>query len=180
MSKVSGASGARSIAPVTVSFGDRLAASEQFDRVFKEGMALVERTAAYLDGEGRRAQRGLAPSISVSYATESMRLTTRLLELASWLLIKRALRDGEITPEEANRKRAHIKLAGEGRASHVRGFDALPAGLRELIVESFALHDRIVQLDRALSDRLPSAGTSPVAVQIERLERAFGTIARRG
>ena len=42
---------------VTVSFGERFQASAQFDRVFKEGMSLVERTAAYLDGEGRNAAK---------------------------------------------------------------------------------------------------------------------------
>lgn len=181
MSKASSASGARSFAPVTVSFGDHFAASEQFERVFKEGMALVERTAAYLDGEGRREQKRLGAATSVTYATESMRLTTRLLELASWLLIRRSLRDGEITAEEAGRKRAQIKLAGEGRASHVRNFDALPRGLQALIVESFALHDRIVQLDRAMTERAPTAavGVNPVAAQIDRIERAFGMPARK-
>lgn len=174
MSNASSAPGARTLAPVTVSFGDHFATSEQFERVFKEGMALVERTAAYLDGEGRREQKRLGPSISVTYATESMRLTTRLLELASWLLVRRALRDGEISADEARRKRAQIKLAGEGRASHVRNFDALPQGLQNLIRESFALHDRIVQLDRAMAGAQtePSA-PNPVAAQISLIERAF-------
>ena len=59
-------------------------------------MALVEETAAYLDGQGRRESKKLNGTASVTYATESMRLTTRLLELASWLLIRRAVRDGDI------------------------------------------------------------------------------------
>jgi regulator of CtrA degradation len=179
MSKVSGASGARAFAPVTVSFGDRFASSENFDRVFKEGMALVERTAAYLDGGGRREQKRLVPPLSVTYATESMRLTTRLLELASWLLIKRALRDGEITPDEASRKRAQIKLSGEGRASHVKDFGALPEGLQALITESFLLQDRIVQLDRAMADVAPVTGVNAVAAQIDTIERAFSRTDRR-
>lgn len=180
MSNVFGASGARAFAPVTVSFGDRFAASEQFEQIFKEGMALVERTAAFLDGEGRHAQKRLAPAVSITYATESMRLTTRLLELASWLLVKRALRDGEITAEEAARKRAKIKFAGEGRASHVRNFEALPQGLQTLIVESFQLHDRIVQLDRAMAGAPAVNGSAnPVAAQIDRIERAFRPSASR-
>ena len=68
---------------VTISFGERFAASDQFDAIFKEGMALVERTASYLDGPGRKEARLLRGPVSVLYATESMRLTTRLLELAS-------------------------------------------------------------------------------------------------
>ena len=160
----------------TVSFGERFQASEQFDRVFSEGMALVERSAAYLDGEGRRESKGLPSQVTVLYATESMRLTTRLLELASWLLIRRALKEGEITAQEAEAKRSRVKLQTLGRPAHTKGFSDLPQGLRDLIDASFTLHDRIVQLDRAM---LPTGEDSavvpmnPVANQINTLEQAF-------
>jgi regulator of CtrA degradation len=168
---------------VTVSFGERFQASEQFDRVFTEGMALVERSASYLDGEGRREAKGLPSTVTVLYATESMRLTTRLLELASWLLIRRALKEGEITPEEAHKKRARVKLQTLGRPSHTKGFVELPKGLRELIEASFALHDRIVQLDRAMApagaaEAVQVLPANPVATQVEFLERAFARAGR--
>src|ERR1700675_4451465 len=76
---------------VTVSFGAKFARSDQFRNVFREGMALVEAAATYLDGEGRKEARKLRPPHSLAYATESMRLTTRLMQLASWLLIRRAV-----------------------------------------------------------------------------------------
>lgn len=162
---------------VTVSFGERFQASAQFDRVFTEGMSLVERTAAYLDGEGRRAAKALTGQATVLYTTESMRLTTRLLDLASWLVIRRALKDGEMTVEEAKAKRARVKLQSLGRPSHIRGFKELPTGLQSLIEESFALHDRIVQLDLAMTEpgeefalALPS---NPVGAQLSRLRQAF-------
>lgn len=168
---------------VTVSFGERFQASGQFDRVFSEGMGLVERAAAYLDGEGRQESKGLPGPVTVLYATESMRLTTRLLELASWLLIRRALKEGEITPEEAETKRARVKLQTLGRPTHTRGFAELPQGLRDLIEASFMLHDRIVQLDRAMlspaGDEKRAETLNPVANQIDALEQAFGTGLRR-
>jgi regulator of CtrA degradation len=162
---------------VTVSFGERFQASAQFDRVFKEGMALVERTAGYLDGEGRKAAKALTGQATVLYTTESMRLTTRLLDLASWLLIRRALKDGEITEAEAQKKRARVKLQSLGRPSHIRGFTDLPTGLQKLIEESFALHDRIVQLDMSMAapgEDIPAIlPTNPVGAQITRLQQAF-------
>ena len=82
---------------VTISFGEHFAASDQFDAIFREGMALVERAATYLDGPGRKEARALRGPAAMLYATESMRLTTRLLELASWLMIRRAHKEGEIT-----------------------------------------------------------------------------------
>jgi regulator of CtrA degradation len=166
---------------VTISFGERFAASDQFDAIFKEGMALVEHTARYLDGPGRQEARKLRGPLSVLYATESMRLTTRLLELASWLMIRRALKSGEISAEEARTKRQRVKLKGPGRPSHVKGFADLPEGLRQLVEQSFSLNDRIVQLDRAMELAVGDAtpAENPVGAQVTRLQEAFAHTRRR-
>lgn len=162
---------------VTVSFGEHFAASDQFDTIFKEGMALVERTAAYLDGPGRKEAKNLKGPISVLYATESMRLTTRLLELASWLMIRRAQKDGEISADEARTKRERVRLKVASRPAHVTGYAELPQGLRDLIDASFALNDRIIQLDRAMEVVVGAAPAAPVdnpvGAQMSRLEEAF-------
>ncbi len=165
----------------TVSFGEHFAASDQFDAIFKEGMGLVERTAAYLDGPGRKEARALRGPVAVLYATESMRLTTRLLELASWLMIRRALKEGEITTEEARSKRERVKLRGPARTAHVKGFADLPLGLRQLIDASYALSDRIFQLDRAIAVVVDQAlaTDNPVGAQVTRLEEAFSKPRRR-
>ena len=166
---------------VTVSFGERFQASAQFDGVFKQGMALVERTAAYLEGPGRSEAKRLPASVNVLYASESMRLTTRLLDMASWLLVRRALKEGDISEAEAQKKRKGATLQAPARASHVAGFGELPEALRGLVEESYALHDRIVQLDRAMSiksEDVASAGegayANPVGSQMDRLRLAFG------
>ena len=159
-----------------ISFGARFAASEQFDAIYKEGMALVERTATYLDGPGRKEAKDLQSPLTLTYATESMRLTTRLLELASWLMLHRALKDGEIDQPQAALRRQRVKLAPQGRPSHVKGFDLLPQGLRDLVTQSFSLNDRIQRLDRAIaSGAEPAAATdNAVVLQFAKLEAAFG------
>jgi regulator of CtrA degradation len=168
---------------VTISFGERFAASDQFDAIFREGMALVERTAAYLDGPGRKEAKTLPGPAAMLYASESMRLTTRLLELASWLMIRRSFKEGEITAQQLARKRERVRLTEPGRISHVKGFDTLPVGLQQLIKASFALNDRIVRLDLAMQVRVDEPDTadeadrplvaSPVQTQVKRLEHAF-------
>lgn len=161
---------------VTVSFGHRFAASEQFDGIFRQGMELVERAAAYLDGAGRQEAKRLAAPVGLIYATESMRLTTRLLDLASWLLIRRSLRDGDITEEEARRKRARIRLRPLGRPGHISRFDELPAGLRELIEQSYTLSGRIARLDSAMNEPVTAPAPhalNPVAAQLAELQAAF-------
>jgi regulator of CtrA degradation len=165
---------------ITVILGDRLLGAEAFDQIFKNGMALVERTAAYLDGQGRKEAKTLKPALSALYASESMRLTTRLLELASWLLIRRGLRSGDMSAAEADRKRQRIKLRPLGRPSHVQNFDELPATLRALIEESFELNDRVMRIDTAIEgsrtapDSPMSATMNPVAAQMAQLTNAFG------
>ena len=161
---------------VTVAFGEKYAGSEQFAAMFREGMALVEETAAYLDGEGRRESKELPSSASLAYATESMRLTTRLMQLASWLLIRRAVNDGEMTPEQALEEKHKVKLQTIGRAEHTDGFEELPSRLKELIQGSFRLHDRIVTLDRLIHEEPEYAGETaahPLSTQLDKLRMAF-------
>ncbi|HXI87913.1 MAG TPA: DUF1465 family protein, partial [Parvularculaceae bacterium] len=83
--------------------------SELFARTFREGMALVEETANYLDGAGREASRALSRSGALAYAGSSMRLTTQLMQIASWLLVMRAVREGEMNFEEARDEKFRLK-----------------------------------------------------------------------
>ena len=82
---------------ITVDFGSHFADSKLFSKVFSEGMLLVEETAEYLDGQGRKDARGLSRHAAIAYASESMRLTTRLMQIASWLLLRRAVNEGEMS-----------------------------------------------------------------------------------
>ena len=136
---------------ITVCFGQYFASSDKFDAVFEEGMALVEKTARYLDSEGRRQAKSLKPPLAVIYTTESMRLTTRLLDLSSWLLIQRSLKRGEISQEDAIAKRGDLKFRPFGCISHIKQLDRMPVGLQSLIRESYALSKRIHQIDCALA-----------------------------
>lgn len=161
---------------VAVPFIAHFAQSAQFDELFSEGMALVEAAADYLDGEGRVAAKALSGPVSVVYATESMRLTTRLLEVASWLVIQRALKDGEVTAEEAEAKRIRVRLRAMCRPSHISRFEELPTGLQALISQSFTITDRLVQIDKAMAAQ--SAGelppmANPVGDQMQLLATAF-------
>ena len=94
-----------------VQFSERLTNSAAFGALFREGMDLVEETAAYLDGVGRTEAKALDRAVSLTYATESMRLTTRLMQLASWLLLHRAVKEGEMTLTQANREKTKVKLS---------------------------------------------------------------------
>jgi regulator of CtrA degradation len=157
-----------------LSFGDRFTTSPQFTKLFREGMDLVEETAEYLDGPGRAESKHLTPPASMSYTTESIRLTTRLTQLASWLLVRRAIAVGEVSAAEAQNHRHRVALTQQ---STVRpdGFDALPETFKRLIAESHRLHDRILRLER-IFENMPVAANesaSPVNGQLSRIRLAF-------
>src|SRR3954471_264881 len=108
-----------------VALGPRIVASGGFTMLYREGMALIEDVAAYLDGDGRTESRGLPREASFVYATESMRLTTRLMQLASWLLLQRAVNEGEISPENARQEKEKVQFSATPSARGGAGFDDL-------------------------------------------------------
>src|SRR5215216_4891243 len=118
-----------------VSFGEKLAGSQAFATLFRDGMALVEETAAYLDGPGREESKLLDRSAALTYATESMRLTTRLMQLASWLLLHRAVKEGEMSLAQASKEKTKVKLT-IGEAGGQDSIALLPQTLRDLIERS--------------------------------------------
>jgi regulator of CtrA degradation len=150
------------------------AQSELFDHTFREGMGLVEETASYLDGPGRQESKRLDRSAALEYASESMRLTTRLMQVASWLLVQRAVREGEMEPHLACDPR--YRLAAEGLAPGAALAGQLPIGLTDLLDRSERLYDRVMHLDRRMyveaeADERPN----PVMSQFQMLQAAFGT-----
>lgn len=158
-----------------IHFGAHLADSDAFSRLFDLGMDLVEETATYLDGIGRKESRRLGRVGAMAYATESMRLTSRLMQVASWLLLQRAVNDGEMTDEQACAERSKIRLAGMASATQGPGWKALPEDLQSLIIRSLALQRRVQQLERVISAASlpPSSPNNPVADQIGRISAAF-------
>lgn len=147
------------------------ARSELFERTFKDGMDLVEETAAYLDGDGRRDSKLLSRAAALAYAAESMKLTTRLMQVASWLLVQRAVREGDMAPEAACEPRYRLSERKiEGEPSHVE----MPIALVEYLVRAEKLHDRVLYLDKRMyRDEAPEPDANPVLSQFGRLEAAF-------
>ncbi len=157
-----------------VQFSERLTNSAAFGALFREGMDLVEETAAYLDGVGRSEAKALDRSVSLTYATESMRLTTRLMQLASWLLLHRAVKEGEMTLTQANREKTKVKLSAADPGPDEM-IEKLPQQLRELIARSMALQTKVRRLDATIhaptTERAPIG--NPLVPQLNRLKAAF-------
>ncbi len=160
--------------PTPVSFGEKLAASSTFDALFRDGMALVENTAAYLDAEGREQSRHLGRVAALAYASESMRLTTRLMQIASWLLLQRAVNEGEMSADEASADKRRTRSAWQAVPSPALDSAQLPAALLALIDASLALQNRIQRLDTMICEPAqPSLAPSALDAQRALLQQAF-------
>lgn len=148
---------------------------EVFERVYAEGMSLVEQTAAYLDGPGRDMSRELPREANLTYASWSMELTTRLMQAASWLVMQKAVRDGDMLREDALKPKYRMRRdepALDARAQRGLG---LPDHFLDLVERSEGLFERICRLDEALYIKPQTGALSPVVNQWEKLQEAAET-----
>lgn len=148
-------------------------ASALFERTFDEGMSLVEETAKYLDGKGRQESRDLPRKIAMLYAGESMRVTTRLMQAASWLLVQRAVHEGDMAAEDAVSDRYRLGSKDICLGTSNDGVEHLPTKLRDLLERSDNLYRRIARLEDSLF-AVAERNVTGIKDHITRLEQAFG------
>ncbi len=159
----------------TVRLAEHFTRSENFRTLFADGMKLVEESAGFLDGPGREAAKTLPRTASVLYASESMRLTTRLMQLASWLLLQRAVGDGEMTRAQLVEEKKKIKLDQQASDLSSPGWDDVPHDFRGLVRRSLQLQKRIKLLDGEIYHQQTSEQPeNPINAQINLLETVFG------
>ncbi|RCW80541.1 regulator of CtrA degradation [Phyllobacterium bourgognense] len=164
----------------TIRLAERMVRSESFNHLYDEGMSLVEEAAFYLDGEGREAAKRLSRIAATLYAAESMRLTTRLMQVASWLLLQRASRSGEMTLEQVLSEKAKVRLDTDSAPETVIGWDEIPLSYCDIVHRSLRLQARVRQMDDeiyndgARTEQKRALSTNPVSDQISLLATAFG------
>ncbi len=138
---------------------------------------LVEDVAAYLDGPGRTESKALPRPLAMAYAAESMRLTTRLMQIASWLLVQKAINEGDLDRAQGILEKNRVKVTSQGIASQAAVFAQLPDGLQDFTARSLRIQTRILQYDMQVN---PLIGGTPAIVegvgvrgQLAMLQRAF-------
>lgn len=139
-------------------------------------MQLVEESANYLDGDGRKAAKGLTKVEMTLYGTESMRLTTRLMQLASWLLLQRAANEGEMTRDQFLDEKKKVKLETLPISVIDDRWTVLPDEFIKLVRRSLALQNRITGIDDEIySTKVVNMPIeSPVEQQLNLLSTALG------
>jgi regulator of CtrA degradation len=166
--------------PAPIRLAERRIFSPSFKPLYEEGMGLVEQAADYLDGEGRRDARRLSRVAATLYAAESMRLTTRLMQVASWLLLQRAANTGEMTREQVAAEKAKVRLDTLSASEAVEGWSEMPEKFRALVQHSLSLQALVRRMDeeiygsRAIAER-NGPHANPVSDQISLLNTVFSS-----
>jgi regulator of CtrA degradation len=103
-----------------------------------------------------------------------MRLTTRLMQLASWLLLHRAVKEGEMTLTQANREKTKVKLSAADPGPDDL-IEKLPQQLQDLIARSMTLQTKVRRLDTSIhAPAMERAAIgNPLVPQLNRLKAAF-------
>jgi regulator of CtrA degradation len=162
-----------------IKLAERRVFSQSFKPLYNEGMGLVEEAAEYLDGEGRLDAKSLSRTAAGLYAAESMRLTTRLMQLASWLLLQRAANSGEMTREQVAAEKAKVRLDTASLQEEAPGWSELPEAFCSLVRRSLRLEALVRRMDEEIygsaDGRFEEPLTAnPVSDQITLLQTAFG------
>ena len=161
----------------TINLAERFAYSDRYKTLFDDGMSLVENSASYLDGPGRKAAKTLPQSAALFYGAESMRLTTRLMQLASWLLLQRAANEGEMTREQLLDEKKKVVLEASKAPIDNESWSLLPEDFKDLVLKSITLQSRVRKHDTELyGERQVQDGnaSNPISQQIDLLSTAFG------
>ena len=121
-----------------------------------------------------RREISLPRSAALTYATESMRLTTRLMQLASWLLLHRAVKEGEMSLSQVNQEKTKVKLSPTFSADEDT-LKILPETLVSLVRRSLSLAEQVRRLDATIHApvEMPRNSNNPVEHQIGMLKAAF-------
>ncbi|RVT95141.1 DUF1465 family protein [Sphingomonas crocodyli] len=137
------------------------------DTLYTEAMLLADEARAYF--ERASAERdALQPIDRVVFSCESLKVTTRLMHILSWLLSQRAVEMGQIDRIEA---RMSTRRIGEAADSDPATLAGLPAEAIALIEASRELYARVARLDAAEEPAEPAP--SPALNLLSRLESAF-------
>jgi len=143
--------------------------SRLIDSLYTEAMVLADEARSYFDDAGREDRIAMEPFVRVSFACESLKVTTRIMHIVAWLLTQRAVETGEIPTREGRRPERRLGHAAESDPAVVA---KMPDDAKRLIETSSELYARIKRIDEGVVAEEPAA--SPARALMGRLERGLG------
>lgn len=114
--------------------------------VFNETLGLLFEAHQYFEARGTEDQASIEPLNQTIYASEMSRVTTRLVSVMAWLMVRRAIYAGHLEEEKAIEA---YRLDGAEICldHHPKLLANMPYYLIYLSERSLALYERVHRLD---------------------------------
>lgn len=125
-----------------------------FRRTYDEALNLMVEARNYMAYVERRERERADAVAGLRMSCEAMRVTSRLTQVMAWLMMQRAVHEGELAADEAL---AEVNRLSGGEVCLDDSFSAdqsLPNGLRSLLDRSFRLYQRVARLEEQMVGRL--------------------------
>lgn len=125
------------------------AKSRILEALHRDGFALIEDAYPYMPMDASREAMMTAGRSDL--AEECSRLNTRLMIMASWLLLQRSVREGDMSADDAQKELP--QLAEFAAHAPTVEPETLPEPYRSFIVRSISLQERLTRIDAMLYPR---------------------------
>lgn len=149
------------------------------DQLYNQAIAMADESRTYFAQHSKTDRHELGAIDRVLYTAESLRISTRLMHVISWVMIRKAVANGEITAEEALSSRHQLDDLELCRGSDPRDLRRMPRAVVILSHQSLTIYQRALRLQDQLLRRAENAEASdaptasPVAAMLRDLELAI-------
>lgn len=129
-----------------------------FTRTYDETLDLIVETRNYmvhLRPAARAAREfGANPGETLRLSCEALRVTSRLTQVMAWLMLQRAVHEGEISAYEACAEQNRLSGQSVCLDDSMGEDHEIPVGLRSLLNRSLRLYQRISRLEEMVVARV--------------------------
>ncbi|HLO76472.1 MAG TPA: DUF1465 family protein [Magnetospirillum sp.] len=125
-----------------------------FHRTYDETMDLMVEARNYMAYVERRERERAGTMTGLRMSCEAMRITSRLTQVMAWLMIQRAVHEGEIDLGEAMGESNRLSGGDVCLDDTFSSDQTLPHGLRSLMDRSFRLYQRVARIEEQMIGRL--------------------------
>ena len=125
-----------------------------FGRTYDETMTLMVEARNYLAYGERRERERRGSMIGLRMSCEAMRVTSRLTQVMAWLMLQRAVHEGEVSVEQTLCDECRLSGGDVCLDETFSCDETLPNHLRSLMDRSYRLYVRVARLEEMLVQRV--------------------------
>lgn len=125
-----------------------------FRRTYDETMTLMVEARNYVAFAERRERERVDGMVGLRMSCEAMRVTSRLTQVMAWLMMQRAVHEGEVNVEDSLREECRLSGTDVCLDETFSGDETLPNPLRSLMDRSYRLYVRVARLEEMMVRRV--------------------------